>query len=926
MYWSNHPAKNHERSVLDYILTCDSFSSFLETVFIDEERTIPLTKYATTKGIKKKVESDHNVMYARFCIEYENVVARRPRKEVFNLKNSECKSLFTSVTNENNKLRRCFEKEKPFPEECNRFFKTVDDVLHQCFKKVRVGKQIQDKEVEQLMQQKTALKIKLSESDCEKHKVELEQIEKKISDKISSRNIGLVKESIKNLENLEGNFSQLGMWKLKSRLMPTENDPPMGKFNADGELITRPNQLKKLYIDHYVERLSHRNIEPCYKENYEKKVLLWNSRFEKLKTTKSADWNLKDLRSTLKSLKNNKTRDPGGLINELFKPGVIGKDLEKALLNLVNGIKQEYFVPQTLKHANITTIYKRKGSKHDLESDRGIFVLPIFRKVIDRLIYQEMYPYIDDGMTDSNIGARKDMNIKNHLFIVYAVIHSVLNENSKCVSIHIYDLVKAFDVLWLADSMNELWDTIDSSVRDDKLGLIFEMSRSNLVAVDTAVGQTERVEIREIVTQGGTWGPMLCSNSIDRVGRFAKENGQFYKYKNLADVVPLAMVDDLLSINDCGFKSVESNTSINTLIELKKLKFHVPDKEKKSKCHYMHIGKEGPYCPGMKVHGHQTEKVAEATYLGDIVRADGKNTSNLKARVSKGLGIVSEIMHILKTISFGHRYFEIAKILREARFVNGILTNAEVWYALKNSEIHELEKLDILLLRRILSASTSSSKESLYLELGLIPIGTIIKARRLNYLHYLVSQPKLSMLYRVFKTQWDYPVKGDWVLEVKEDMLQFGISMSLEEILKTSKSKFKNLVKIRATECALENLLDEKEKHSKMKDLFYSELKMQSYLQDSDLTVEEAQNLFRFRTRTAKYKENMKSKYDSGSLACPACGLQPDCQSHSFQCEEIMRLIKPVGQYNDIFKKNVPSDVAKYLLEVSKIREQFSPI
>ena len=111
-----------------------------------------------------------------------------------------------------------------------------------------------------------------------------------------------------------------------------------------------------------------------------------------------------------------------------------------------------------------------------------------------------------------------------------------------------------------------------------------------------------------------------------------------------------------------------------------------------------------------------------------------------------------------------------------------------------------------------------------------------------------------------------------------------------------------------------------------MKDLFYSELKMQSYLQDSDLTVEEAQNLFRFRTRTAKYKENMKSKYDSGSLACPACGLQPDCQSHSFQCEEIMRLIKPVGQYNDIFKKNVPSDVAKYLLEVSKIREQFSPI
>ena len=40
-------------------------------MFIDEERTISLTKYATTKGIKKKVESDHNVMYARFFMEYE---------------------------------------------------------------------------------------------------------------------------------------------------------------------------------------------------------------------------------------------------------------------------------------------------------------------------------------------------------------------------------------------------------------------------------------------------------------------------------------------------------------------------------------------------------------------------------------------------------------------------------------------------------------------------------------------------------------------------------------------------------------------------------------------------------------------------------------------------------------------------------------
>ena len=76
--------------------------------------------------------------------------------------------------------------------------------------------------------------------------------------------------------------------------------------------------------------------------------------------------------------------------------------------------------------------------------------------------------------------------------------------------------------------MNELWDTLPEHARDDKLGLVYKTSITNMVAVNTAVGQSERVNIPEITTQGGTWGPMLCSNSIDRVGKYALENGNFY--------------------------------------------------------------------------------------------------------------------------------------------------------------------------------------------------------------------------------------------------------------------------------------------------------------------------------------------------------------------------------------------------------------
>ena len=80
------------------------------------------------------------------------------------------------------------------------------------------------------------------------------------------------------------------------------------------------------------------------------------------------------------------------------------------------------------------------------------------------------------------------------------------------------------------------------------------------------------------------------------------------------------------------------NITINTLIELKRLQFHVPQVNKKSKCHLMHIGKSNGVCPDMKVHGHTVDRVSQAVYLGDVISQDGSNTANINDRVAKGMG------------------------------------------------------------------------------------------------------------------------------------------------------------------------------------------------------------------------------------------------------------------------------------------------
>ena len=136
-------------------------------------------------------------------------------------------------------------------------------------------------------------------------------------------------------------------------------------------------------------------------------------------------------------------------------------------------------------------------------------------------------------MSDSNIGARKGKNIRNHLFIIYSVINSVINGGMAPIDIQIYDLEQAFDSLWLEDCLNDIYDVLCEESRDDKLALIYLTNVSNLVTVNTSAGVTPMMELSRIVQQGGVWGPIECSNTVDKIGRVCNRRGiHSYMYKN----------------------------------------------------------------------------------------------------------------------------------------------------------------------------------------------------------------------------------------------------------------------------------------------------------------------------------------------------------------------------------------------------------
>ena len=368
------------------------------------------------------------------------------------------------------------------------------------------------------------------------------------------------------------------------------------------------------------------------------------------------------------------------------------------------------------------------------------------------------------------------------------------------------------------------------------------------------------------------------------------------------------MVDDLLIVSECGYKSAMVNAFINTKSNMKKLQFGT------KKCHKMHVGKKktSEVCPELYVDewklsevteietgtleiestdeyvGMQMmEEVMEEKYLGDILSVDGKNVKNIMARKNRSIGTINQIMGILREIYYGKYYFVVAKVLRSALFLSSLLTNCEAWYGVSKADRDMLEQADETLLRNILECPVTTPKEMLYLELNCLPIRYILMKRRLNFLYYILVQKKTSLMYTFFQAQLNDSSKGDWSLTVQEDLNHLGIHSPINELTKIPESAYIKMINDRIERESWKYLNNEKGEHDKVKHIDHSKVEMQDYLSPNCLTNEESKFIFLLRSRMLDVKCNFRGRYQHSNTLCPVCMTAEDSQAHILACREL---------------------------------------
>lgn len=315
-----------------------------------------------------------------------------------------------------------------------------------------------------------------------------------------------------------------------------------------------------------------------------------------------------DLEKALKGFKNGKARDQHGHVYELFKFG--GKDLKVSPLKLFNIVKKTQQYPSIFQPANITSFWKQKCCKSELENDRGVFNCTKIRSLMDKMIYNDIYDTVDSSMSCS-----KNRNIRDHLFVINAIVNDIMNnKNGENIDIQLYDAYKCYDKL---EYFNTATDLYNAGVQDNKFVTIANSNSNCDVSVKTPWGtQTQRTNMSNIEMQGTVLAGLKCSVTIDSIGKECLENVHpvLYKYKNCTSIPPLSLIDDIITVSSCSPDSVRMNGTIHAKIQGKRLELG------HKKCFQIHIGKNNACCPTLNIQGKEMLTASSEKYLALLGR------------------------------------------------------------------------------------------------------------------------------------------------------------------------------------------------------------------------------------------------------------------------------------------------------------------
>lgn len=464
-----------------------------------------------------------------------------------------------------------------------------------------------------------------------------------------------------------------------------------------------------------------------------------------------SETNDKEVKNIIISLDDKKACGHDGITSQVLKIAATHHIFEiKKIINL--SLSSGVF-PTSLKTALVVPIHK-SGDTNDISNYRPISLLPIFSKVLEKIVHNRVYNYLKtfNLISDNQYGFLPGLGTEDALINFTKFTYNSIEKNNKTAAVFL-DISKAFD------SVNHeilIYKLSAMGFRGIVLNWFTSYLKGRKQFVKINDCKSNILTIKSGVPQGSILGPLLFIIYINDFCKL-KLNGKIITYADDTVILYSCSNHEILQNNiNTDLKTIkywfDANKLLININKTKYINFSIYGPPEQLSLYYHSCHNENCICPPL-------QQVNSIRYLGLNVDSNLKWKTHIKSLTNKLRFIIHKFYHIKKIINKNflvHLYYS---------WVNSILSyGIIVWGGDYAENTKPLVKIQDKIIKYITSRNTFPLFET-YKNLNILPL------RHLYFFKTLIYFVKQDNSANVRNLNYNFRSKNSYLIpKVKKEI------------------------------------------------------------------------------------------------------------------------------------------------------------